>query len=86
MFGRTLLLNLVELGSVRVMTQANTDRAMTVRAHAIAAAGRILALARRDLLEYSPRESAQAAHVPGGPSVDDLEQRIIARLGLAQAA
>lgn len=50
------------------------------RQEAIAAAGRILARARADLLEKSPRESAEAAYVPGGPSVDELQARIRAWL------
>lgn len=46
------------------------------RADCIAAAGRALAagVARRDSL--SPRAAAEEAHVPGGPSVEELEQRI----------
>lgn len=49
---------------------------MTTRTEAIAAAGRVFARAKADLLEKPPRESAEAAYVPGGPSVDELEQRI----------
>ena len=43
---------------------------------AIASAGRALAAgrARRDALPA--REAAQEAYVPGGPTVDDLEQLI----------
>lgn len=62
------------------MTSART------RDQAIAAAGLELALARRELLERTPRESAEAAHVPGGPSVDELERRIAERLGLVAGA
>lgn len=53
---------------------------MTTQEQAIADAGRILADARADLLERSPRESALAAYVPGGPDVDELERRIRALL------
>jgi hypothetical protein len=51
------------------------------RTDAISAAGRVLARARYLLMELSPRESAMAAYVPGGPSVDDLERRIRALRG-----
>ena len=49
------------------------------RADAIIAAGRALAgaIARRDAL--SPRAAAEEAFVPGGPSVEEIEQRIRAR-------
>lgn len=50
------------------------------REQAIADAGQILARARLDLVEKSPRESALAAHVPGGPPVEELERRIRALL------
>lgn len=53
---------------------------MTTREEAIAAAGRELALAYRDLRECTPRESAEAAYVSGGPSVEELERRIKRRL------
>ncbi|MEC3977868.1 hypothetical protein [Amycolatopsis sp. H20-H5] len=56
------------------------------RQEAVAAAGLVLAMARRDLLERSPRESALAAYVSGGPSIDELERRIADRLGLTCAA
>jgi hypothetical protein len=62
---------------------------MTTRDEAITAAGRELALARRDLLERSPRESAEAAYVSGGPSVEELEKRITRLLygdGVARSA
>lgn len=54
---------------------------MTTREEAIAAAGRELALAYRDLRECTPRESAEAAYIRGGASIDELEQRIRAHLG-----
>jgi hypothetical protein len=46
------------------------------REAAITAAGRALAeaTARRDAL--SPRAAAEEAHAPGGPPVEELEQRI----------
>lgn len=46
------------------------------RAQAIWAAGAVLARRRQLLIERTPRESALAAYVPGGPSVEELEQRI----------
>lgn len=58
---------------------------MTTQAEAIADAGRVLARARADLLERPPRESAEAAYVPGGPDVDELERRIRALLAGEQA-
>lgn len=61
---------------------------MTItREDCIAAAGRALAAgrARRDSL--SPRQAAEEAYVPGGPSVEQLEARIRAqRTQTAQAA
>lgn len=39
-------------------------------------AGRILAAARERRDSLTPREAAQAAHVPGGPTVDQLEAQI----------
>ncbi|TFV49547.1 hypothetical protein [Blastococcus sp. TF02A-35] len=49
------------------------------REECFAAAGAALAAAieRRDAL--SPRQAAQAAWRPGGPSVDEIERRITAR-------
>lgn len=46
------------------------------REESIAAAGRALAdaISRRDSL--SPHQAALEAYVPGGPSVDELEDRI----------
>lgn len=53
------------------------------REQAIAEAGAALAeaLAERDAL--TPRQAAEAAHRPGGPSVDELEQRISAQRAAA---
>lgn len=50
------------------------------RAEAIAAAGQILARAWAAFFERSPRESAEAAYVPGGPSIEEIERRIRALL------
>lgn len=49
---------------------------MTSREEAIQAAGRILAeaCARQDRL--SPEAAAREAHVPGGPPVEELAERI----------
>jgi hypothetical protein len=41
-------------------------------------ARRILSIDARDSLRLTPREQALAAHHAGGPSVDELEARIIA--------
>jgi hypothetical protein len=45
----------------------------------IAAAGRALAEALQERDALTPRQAAEAAWRPGGPSVDELEQRIAAR-------
>lgn len=52
------------------------------RDEAIAAAGACLAQARADQAGRSPREAAEAAYRPGGPSIDDLEAEIRADRGL----
>lgn len=49
---------------------------MTTRTEAMAAAGAVLAEGWLQLLERSPRESAEAAYVSGGPSIAELEVRI----------
>ena len=60
---------------------------MTTREQAIAAAAEALADGLELLATRSPRESALAAHYPGGPSVEVLEARIHAmRSQTAQAA
>ena len=41
------------------------------------AARQVIVIGRRDLLRMTPREQAIAAHCAGGPSVDELERRII---------
>lgn len=46
------------------------------RDEAIQAAGRELAHIKFQLATRTPRESAEAAFVPGGPSLDELEARI----------
>lgn len=55
---------------------------MPTREEAIAAAGQVLALVRAELADLTPREQAEAAYTPTGPSVDELEDRIRARRGL----
>lgn len=52
---------------------------MTTREEAIEAAGRVWAAACARQAALTPREAAQEAYVPGGPSVDELEARIRAR-------
>lgn len=46
------------------------------RTEALDSAGRILAAARIRQAMRTPREAAEAAYVPGGPSVAVLEERI----------
>lgn len=46
----------------------------------IAAAGRVLAEATARLNSMSPREIAEAAYTPGGPSLEQLEKLAEARL------
>ena len=50
------------------------------KAEAIDAAARVYARALRDLVELPPRQSAEAAYIPGGPSVDELQRLIEVRL------
>lgn len=59
---------------------------MTSRAAAVVEAAAVLARARAALDERSPREAAEAAYVPGGRSVSDLEAEIRRRRGLPAAA
>lgn len=49
---------------------------------AIDGAGAILARARADQAERTPAEAARLAFVPGGPSEEEIEQRIRARRGM----
>ncbi|GAA2298546.1 hypothetical protein GCM10010402_66470 [Actinomadura luteofluorescens] len=46
------------------------------RAEAIEGAAQILADVRARLATLSPRQGAEEAYVPGGPTVDELETRI----------
>lgn len=46
------------------------------RDECIKAAGQEFAHIRYLLATRTPRESAEAAYVPGGPSLDELERRI----------
>jgi len=59
---------------------------MTSRPEAVTAAGTVLARARAALDERTPREAAEAAYVPGGPTVEQLEAQIRERRGLPPAA
>lgn len=42
----------------------------------IETAGRILAAARERRDSLTPQQAAQAAHIPGGPSVEHLAEQI----------
>ena len=59
-----------------------TEEKRVTREEAIAAAGRVLADGIAEQLSRTPNEAAEAAYVPGGPSVDELEDRIRAQRGL----
>ena len=50
--------------------------AESVRASCMEAASKVLARGLMKVLAAVPAEAARAAFVPGGPSVDELEQRI----------
>lgn len=52
---------------------------MTARDEAIAGAARTWAAACARQAALSPRQAAEEAYVPGGPSVAELEARIRAR-------
>lgn len=56
---------------------------MPSRQQCVDQAGRVLAQARVDLAVLSPREQAEAAYTPSGPSVDEIEDRIRVRRGMA---
>lgn len=56
------------------------------REEAVAAAGAIYAAALAEQDEQTPREAAEAAYLPGGPSIDELENRVRARRGLPAAS
>jgi hypothetical protein len=49
---------------------------------AIRNAGRTLALGRQLIATMTPRQQAEAAYTPTGPSVDELEARIRKQRGL----
>lgn len=59
---------------------------MTTRDDAIRAAGEVLAMARAELADLPPREAAERAWTPTGPSLDELEQRIRAMRTVAAAS
>lgn len=52
------------------------------RADVIADAGRVWARACARMAALTPREQAEEAYRPGGPSVDELEARIRAQRGM----
>jgi hypothetical protein len=52
------------------------------RESCIAEAGRLLAIARAERDALTPRAAAEAAHGPGGPAIDELEDLIRAHRGL----
>ena len=59
---------------------------MSTERECIEAAGRVLAEGRRTQAQMTPREQAEAAWTPTSPySVDELEDRIRARRGMAPA-
>lgn len=43
----------------------------------MAEARRILTVGLREARKLTPRQQAEAAHRAGGPSVDELEQRVV---------
>lgn len=49
---------------------------------AINRAGAVLAAAREAISHMTPRQQAEAAYTPTGPSVDELEARIRTERGL----
>lgn len=58
----------------------------TRRDDAIRNAGRILATDYERTARMTPREQAEAAYTPSGPSVDELEAEIRERRGLPRAS
>lgn len=56
---------------------------MTTQDQAVQAAGTVLARARVAQADRTPRQAAEAAYVTGGPSVEEIEDRIRARRGMA---
>lgn len=59
---------------------------MRTRQECIAAAGAALAASIERQSALTPRQAAERAHRPGGPSVDELERRIRAQREQADAA
>lgn len=55
---------------------------MTTRDEAIQAAGEVLARGEAAAAQMTPRQAAEAAYTPTGPSVDELEDLIRADRGL----
>ncbi|MCW2831110.1 MAG: hypothetical protein JWP31_1802 [Aeromicrobium sp.] len=55
---------------------------MTTRDEALDAAARDVAASNAAIAHMTPREQAEAAYTPTGPSVDELEARIRRRRGL----
>lgn len=66
------------------MTLPENEDGVVTREEAMAAAGRVLAEARAQRDALPVREAALAAHVPGGPSVEDLVEVITAQRERAQ--
>jgi len=50
--------------------------ATVTRAQAMRNAGAVLAAARAHMATLTPEQAAQEAYVPGGPTVEELAQRI----------
>lgn len=50
---------------------------------AVMEAAEVLVTAREAIARMTPREQAEAAYTPTGPSVDELEDRIRAERGLS---
>lgn len=50
---------------------------MTTYEQAITTAGNALAEAFRQVFEGSPRQAAERAYTPSGPSIEELEARIV---------
>lgn len=59
---------------------------MTTRAEATKSAGEVLAAGRVAAEQMTPRELAEAAWTPTGPSVDELEDLVRRERGLPPAA
>lgn len=59
---------------------------MTTWAERIAEAGEVLAVGRVAAAQMTPRELAEAAWTPTGPSVEELEDQIRRERGLPPAS